>query len=305
MRGKITKSVPNPAYPLEIFRHYYEHLVKWILVGYRDSKFNFFGNKRALRFEKLLTHKNKGKGKIAFVLAGGPSINSLDPVKLRAYCDTHDGEMFCVNYFVNSEFAALAKIDNWVISDFNHFDFSRTDTQQAHENVNNGICKRVFAAEQYAGFLLGRTKPEVIPFNDTETSNIFSKNINPCYPRSFVSMTAYKALSLAVFMGFDKIYICGFDNTYIKDLGCDSDNKLYRKLVHFYTKPEGQDPEAEKANIVRLRDRPVADELLAYSRLFSDLNRFKKWPIINLDPNSLTDAFPKEQSIDVFQSKEK
>jgi hypothetical protein len=301
MSGKITKSVPNPGNPAEVIRHYYEHLVKWLVIYYRDTRFDFFGNKRAKRFKNLLSYKGAGDDKIAFVLAGGPSINTLDPLKLRAYCDQHGGEIFCVNYFINSDFAKLAGIDNWVISDPLSFDFTQKINQEALKNVNAGICKRIFSAEQYTKFLDGKTQKEFIPFNDIETSNIFSSNINPCYPRSFVSMTAYKALSIAIFMGFDTIYICGFDNTYIQDLRCDQNNKLYRKLVHFDSKPEDKNNGIDPDTIIRLRERTVAEELLAYSRLFSDLNRFKKYPIKNLDPNSLTDAFQKVRSLDIFK----
>jgi hypothetical protein len=298
MIGKITKSVPNPNKPKEVIKHYAEHFFKWLFVFYKDS---IKSNKRKNRFNKLLSVKNSRRNKIAFVLAGGPSINTIDPIKLATFCNNNQSEIFCVNYFVNSDFAKEVNIDNWVISDFNHFDFNRPDTRLAHKNANSGVCKKIFAAEQYANLILNESQVEIIPFNDLETSNIFSSNINPCFPRSYVSMTGYKALSIAAFMGFEKIYICGFDNTYIRDLDCDIDNKLYRRLIHFYSIKEPISQTKIDENRIKLRDRTVADELLAYIRLFSDLSRFKKFPIYNLDPNSLTDAFPKDISLDIYK----
>jgi hypothetical protein len=49
------------------------------------------------------------------------------------------------------------------------------------------------------------------------------------------------------------------------------------------------------------RKRNVAEELLAYSRLFSDLYGFSKFDIVNLDPDSLTDAFPKFHNLDIYK----
>jgi len=122
-----------------------------------------------------------------------------------------------------------------------------------------------------------------------------------------LSMTAYKALAIALFGNYDKIYICGFDNTYIADLGCDENNKIYRRAKHFYTTKDAQGTAIHKKDYLmgldknaKARPRNVSQELLAYSRLFSEMDKFKDDRIINLDVDSLTDRFVKDDSLDIY-----
>jgi hypothetical protein len=306
---RISKSVPNPSKPSEVFQHYYQHFFKWLFVYFNDSIRGLKGFKRNSRFLELNRLKNSMKGKEVFVFAGGPSINNLDPLKIKNYCETNNSSVFCVNYFLNSVFAANSKIDYLVLSDPRSFDMSVEESKLANSNLEKMDIKGVFVPEQLQDKLSKISTKKIFKFNDSETSHIFSKNINPTIPRSYVSMTAYKALAIAIFMGFDKIYICGFDNTYLKDLGCDENNRLFRKSVHFYTNEiQGKDQENHKRENKQmlqsrknLQERNITDEILANSRLFSDLYRFRKHPVFNLDADSLTDAFPKDLSLDIYK----
>ncbi len=308
MKSKITKSVPDPTVPKEVFKHYGEHFKRWFHMFYRDTLLDLSGSKRKRKYEELYKLKGQGKGKKALVLAGGPSINKLDAEKVKLYCQENKAEIFCVNYFVNSAFAEVTKADYWLISDPRHFDLSVEDTAKAYRNSERLIRKGIFASDFHSTLAKTNSNLPIIPFNDAETSGIFSKNTDPRYPRSYVTMSAYKALAVATFMGYDKIYICGFDNTYIRDLGCDENNTLYRRINHFYS------PTLTEDDPLKYRDykmglgpnespriRTVAEELLAYSRLFSDLYRFRKYPVFNLDADSLTDAFPKDLSLDIYK----
>ena len=42
----------------------------------------------------------------------------------------------------------------------------------------------------------------------------------------YTSMTAYKAFSNASYLGYEAIYICGFDNSYVKYLEVDEANQV-------------------------------------------------------------------------------
>lgn len=308
MKSKITKSVPDPTIPGEVLKHYKEHLIRWFHIFYRDTLLDLSGSKRNRKYADLLKLQGKGKSKIAFVLASGPSINKLNAEKVKLFCQENNAEIFCVNYFVNSAFAEITQADYWLISDPRHFDLTVDDTAKAFANASKMVRKGIFASDFHSHLAKANTDLPVIPFNDAETSWIFSKNTNPCYPRSYVTMSAYKALAVACFMGYDKIYLCGFDNTYIRDLGCDENNTLYRRINHFNSSQDlNDDPMKYRDYKMGLganenpRVRTVAEELLAYSRLFSDLYRFKKFPVFNLDSDSLTDAFPKELSLDIYK----
>ncbi len=264
------------------------------------------GNKRKQRFSKLMKIKGIGAGKTAFVLASGPSINKLDPNKIRKICDDFNSEILCVNYFVNSEFAKTTGVDYWLLSDPRHFDLSLAETVNAHDKANQIVRKALFVSEFFLGKANQVTNLNIIPFNDNETSSVFSRNIDPCFPRAYLTMSAYKALAMAIYIGYDKIYIGGFDNSYIRDLGCDKDNILYRRINQFYgSQDDNMQPTRDYKMGLGINEKPrkrnVAEELLAYSRLFSDLYGFSKFDIVNLDPDSLTDAFPKFHNLDIYK----
>ena len=101
MKSKITKSVPNPSNPSEVLKHYIEHLKRWFHIFYRDTLLDLSGKKRSNMYAELLKLKNQGKGKIAFILASGPSINKLDASKVKSFCNEKSADIFCVNYLIN------------------------------------------------------------------------------------------------------------------------------------------------------------------------------------------------------------
>ena len=291
------KACPDPSSPIETLVYYTLQLSFFLRISLYEQVTDPWGLKRRKDYQSLYKYQNSGKGRPCFVLANGPSVNQLDPIKIAAYCSKYHADVFCVNYFPNSEFAKKSGISYWVLSDPNSFDLTREENKEAFRNAQNIVKKGIFIAHSKTTLNLGINLP-LIPFNDKATSHIFSHSIHPAYPRSYLSMTAYKALALAVFGGYSPIYIFGFDNTYIRQLNCDEKNRIYRMNEHFdktvYAKTD------TKRQYLNFHYRTVADELIAYSRLFSDLKKFKNFPIVNIDINSLTDAFPKQNIIDVF-----
>jgi hypothetical protein len=261
--------------------------------------------KRRLRFKKLLALKDTGKSRIGIVLANGPSINKIAPKKLAAFIAENQVEIFCMNYFINSDFLKeLGGIDYWVLSDPRHFDLEDEQTIKAHENARKYVRKGLFLPEMFEKKIPDDINK--IVFNDIQGSSVFSNNINPLFPRSYVTLTAYKAIALALYINYDKVYIAGFDNTHILDIGCDAQNRIYRKKNHFYKTKDDGDPANRdykmglgKNEAPRLRN--MSQEIRAYSRLFGDLYRFSDYEIYNLDTNSLTDAFKKSDELNIYR----
>jgi hypothetical protein len=303
----MRQSVPDPTKPKDVLYHYFEQFKRLVICKYREIRLNKFNIYPKHRFTALKVFENSGKGKIAIVLANGPSVSTLDQQKLKQFIDTNNVEVFCVNYFPNSDFAKKIPLHYWVISDPRHYDFSEQATIDVFENVSLNLKKGIFLPDNVENKITEYTKLPIIGFNDVQNSNIFSNNINPLFPRSYLSMTAYKALAISLFGNYDKIYICGFDNTFIADLGCDQNNKIYRKAKHFYTKKDAHGEAIFKKDYLmglgkydKPRNRNVSQELLTYSRLFSEMDKFKDKRIINLDLNSLTDRFVKDNSLDIY-----
>jgi hypothetical protein len=224
-------------------------------------------------------------------------VNILSSSKLYQFKEHGKADMFCVNFFINSAFAIECPPDYWVLSDPYFFNFEFKRVQNAFENAKN-VKKGILVPENTRIPFSEEMNKSFVEYNDIETSGVFSNNINPLYPRSYLSMSAYKALALALYFGYDKYYICGFDNTYIRTLGCDEENRIYRKDEHF---DQNAYPNDAKKSFLNYTSRTVKDEIIAYSRLFSDLYRFSKHPVYNLDPDSLTDCFSKKVDIDLYK----
>ncbi|MBT7993523.1 MAG: hypothetical protein HN691_01480 [Bacteroidetes bacterium] len=298
------KALPNPAKPIELFGFYLFHLKKILTTSIRLRIQDPFGYKQNKVYDELLKQRDTKKNIPCFVLANGPSLNKLDPKKIRTFCSEHDAEVFCVNYFPNSEFARIAGYDHWVISDPYFFKVDQDVPLPKREilsstfgNVKKHLRQCVYAPSKEVAKVKNKMNVPVIGFNDIEISTIFSDSINPVKPRSYISMSAYKALAIACYLGFSPIYICGFDNSYITNLGCDRENRIFRKNEHF---DENAYKSSSPIQLLSYKYRSVADELISNSRLFSDLEKFNEHLILNLDVDSLTDAFRKDDSLDIY-----
>ena len=108
-------------------------------------------------------------------------------------------------------------------------------------------------------------------------------------------MTAFKALQIACFLGYDEIIIAGFDNDYFKRITVDENNIVWEVDEHFYDHDGGR-----KRRVCRpeyLGDK-VSEHLIASAMLFSDLEQFcfSRTKIANLIADSLVDAFPKQSA---------
>jgi hypothetical protein len=130
-----------------------------------------------------------------------------------------------------------------------------------------------------------------IYFNDKEFT-LFGKNLNPCFPRGYSSITILKTIAVALYMGYDKIYILGVDNTEFKSLVGDIDNNILLDTISAY----------DKSSIIPMRyvyssAGGIAGQFLQYSTWFGDFAKFPKDKVVNLNTDSLIDVFPKQHKI--------
>jgi hypothetical protein len=102
-------------------------------------------------------------------------------------------------------------------------------------------------------------------------------------------MTLLKGLSMACWLGYDRIFILGMDNTYPRNLYCDSNNRILNHEIHAGAADWVQD--------MTNRYNSIADAITEIAEIFYDTRKFSRPSIINLDPYSLTDAFRKAQDI--------
>ncbi len=232
---------------------------------------------------------NKGKGKTALVLGNGPSLNRLIPKQAIQFFD----DIFVVNGFHNLRISEEISPSFYCLSD--PLDALEIDDEGSKEGNNlreyfkqNIDCVCLLP---YSWISTAENLPNKSLYFDDRERTFFSRNISPLKPRAYSSVTLYKALAVACFMGYKKIYILGFDNTefhnYIGRLDNESafEHKTYATLKN--------EREYYSGNLTLPFVSGLAGRMQSYAHLFGDLFMFSKYPIINLDPHSLTDAFPK------------
>jgi hypothetical protein len=118
------------------------------------------------------------------------------------------------------------------------------------------------------------------------------KSINPMRPRSYVSLTLYKALAIANYLGYDEILVLGMDNNEFASYRSDSTNAVYVDFSKYFARgmankivSGNQQPEGYTSG--------MSGRLQFFGQIYGDLKKFSKYPFFNLDENSLVDVFPK------------
>jgi hypothetical protein len=249
--------------------------------------------------------KSSKVGKNAMVLGNGPSLGYLTSDKLSRFKKI-GGEIFSVNFWSSTHLSDIAP-NHLVISDgvtlanpnseFGNLlsdEYKKQNLVLAsflHTNENVKIlCPLGRVNELGRQFGVHR----ITGFVDHEMRALTS-NIDPRFPRGYLSMTLFKTLALAIFFGYDKIFLIGMDNTFPRDTYCDNENKVCRLERH-----AGGNDYLFDQSIVYPNMAIVAQDFMD---LFSDLHRcFSGYAVINLDPFSLTDTFLKVDSLSEIDS---
>lgn len=220
------------------------------------------------------------------IVGNGPSVATLTSAQLRKF-KAAGNSIYAVNYY--NELSHLSSVypTDYVLSD------PLDESEKEYESLRNYIRE----ADSLVWLPYGQNREfgrnfdsgRVRYFCDRELISSFWKKIwpiGPLFPRSFVSMTLYKALSIAVWRGCQQIFVIGMDNTYPHDVFVDPENCLWQRYHH--------GSERTSTRIWRSGEYDsIADFLYEHARVFSDLSLFPSDRIINLDPFSLSDAFTK------------
>jgi hypothetical protein len=300
----------KPYYKRTFSFNLFDYMVYFLLDHYLLIKqlYLILSSKNKIKeLKKTSLLRNAMNHTNAFVFANGPSLKKLDFFKVKKYQE-EGFKIFCVNSFIGDGTGLIFIPDYYVLSDPAFFGFFNElyeildkEADKRIEEIKNNINAlknnkdiKLFMPIQFYRKL--DMDNEIFYFNDIEY-RWFNKNVsNIIYPRAYLSMTAYKALAIACFMGFEKIYICGFDNDYFKNITVDIENNLYYTNMHF--KEQG---DSKIKKVTHSEASNIAELLLDFSSLFEDLYKFPKDRIINLDKESLVDAFSKKHDLDIYK----
>ena len=243
--------------------------------------------KRVIR--EMAKLANQGKGRTALVLGNGPSLDKLIPEQATS----HFQDIFVVNGFHNLRISEQLAPSFYCLSD--PLDESEIDNQQSEEGNNlrkylqqNLGCTRLLPHTWSSKIDSAQNK--TMYFDDRERT-LFSRNIKPIKPRAYSSVTLYKALAIACYMGYEQIFILGFDNTEFYNYVGRLDNKIGLEEVTYATLKNQRKYSSGSFALPFVSG--MSGRMQSYAHLFGDLLLFSEYPILNLDPKSLTDVFPK------------
>lgn len=218
---------------------------------------------------------------IAVIVCGGPSFNADVANAIHQNRDKFD--VFGMNFYNESLRSEEIIPDYYVLSDPIHVaGFSNEAFSKKNERLFGYINyhKIGLFAPFDKPWLNRKWSGDVYWFNDVECS--FWNNISPLYPRGYRSNTAFKAIAMASYGKYKKIFITGLDYNYPYKLFLDSNGKLFMKDEHHY------------GNTVTdlSQDYEGIGHALAWLSLdYISIKKLSAGNIINISENSLIDAF--------------
>lgn len=255
-------------------------------------QFLLYFNRRgpsAKTLSALRNMKGTKKGMKALVLGNGPSLGKINIDNIRQT----NPDIFVVNSFNQMDLASKIKPDYYCLSDPDSIIEPERpvphDTNSTIEYITKNECTLI-TSHFYRKIQLPQSMNRIY-FNDKEFT-LFGMNLNPCFPRGYSSITILKTIAVALYMGYDKIYLLGVDNTEFKSLVGDIDNHTLIDTSNLY----------DKGSVVAMKyifgsAGGIAGQFLQYATWFGDFAKFPRDRIINLNTESLIDVFPKQHKI--------
>ncbi|MFV8322668.1 6-hydroxymethylpterin diphosphokinase MptE-like protein [Flavobacterium sp. LB3P21] len=227
----------NSILDLRKNRNYLDHL--WYTLRFRLAGLRIIFTKNE---KKLQSFKNKHKGERCFIIGNGPSLNKLDLTLLK-------GETtFGVNgIYLNQE--KMGFLPTYYVIE----DYLIAEDRASEINELNGPVKFV---PTFLDYTLKKDCNTVnfnayINYSDKIFKPLFSDN---CLRKIGVGgSVTFMCLQLAFYMGFDEVYMIGFDHNYAKLEKTDSsivvteENDENHFTPNYYTKGERwHDPNVDR-----------------------------------------------------------
>ncbi len=177
--------------------------------------------KQKLILKRNASFADKHKGQTAFVIVNGPSLATQNLIHLK------DHVTFVVSGFWKHEAVLSWQPTYYSLLDSNFFT-NTPSTRTFYQNLHQRIHSSIFFVPLFRGWDAVR-KHSFLPENRTHyVANVGEKafgNDLTDITQGFAGVSAF-ALSQAIYMGCNPIYLLGFDHNYLANRGIDQ---------HFYT----------------------------------------------------------------------
>jgi hypothetical protein len=221
--------------------------------------------------------------KYCIIFGNGPSLNSLKIDELKKISLFFD--IFVVNNFINNKIFQEIIPNFFVTSDPVAFTKKNTWSKRAENrlvsyiknNSNINIFAPVLQCNKLASIFVAN---RIFGFIDSE-ARVLSDNTLPIFPRGYVSSTTMKAICIANWLGYKKIFLLGVDNTYARNFFLDKKNNIL--TLESYSKM--QDFVLDQSVYYSCLSKAMLDQYELYKD-YKKINKINN--IYNLDQYSLT-----------------
>lgn len=260
------------------------------------------------KFKKILTYrkvkeilakneelKNIGRGKTCFIIGNGPSINGQDLTKLA------DKDTFIMNNFWRHPQYNFIRPKYYVAITVPSF-LDPLKPKQAHDDDLFGadpviaqtpetkLFFSVLIKEKVEKANIFKTNPKYYILQEGFLNEQLRFNLDITKPVPFSKNTTLMAMMLAVYMGYETIYLLGCEHNWLDQ---PSIQTWVKNFKHFYDEPENPLPDV-------YRGMTYEDMIKNTLRLFQNYRFFKaklakSYPnvrIYNTTPRSFLDVFP-------------
>lgn len=254
------------------------------------------GRRRAL--EPLRALAGSARNKEVLVIGSGPSASALNLDAVVAAQAAGNLLVVATNYFLHSPLAKAITPDHllWADSVFRPDNIARNP--EAWARLDKSPSVTVVSPWTWKPDLEKSGHARRFVLFDDDTLEGWSRNISPLRPRGYQGSTGVKAVAFALHLQPTRVLVTGLDLSNFQHFSVDSDNHVLRHPVHLTGTDSGrQDLSHNGVNGMADALYSVSNQFLALRRMFGDK------PVINLNPDSLVDAFDKASEHPLTQAR--
>lgn len=217
------------------------------------------------------------------IVANGPSAGNIDQEMIQRFCE-RGGYLMVMNWAHLNPAVNSTNPNFWISADRRPIEES-----EKAEELQQWLSERPETMLFVPEIRVERYEHRFPRHRVTAFCRLAIRNIRlrhwkekPIFPKSFISQTGLHAIQIALWLGFTRIFIIGFDNTFFREIRVNERNELVNIITH-----------AGEENREELGGAGMSSFLRFQSILFGDYLKFSENEIFNLDLNSYTDAFTK------------
>lgn len=234
--------------------------------------------------------------KSALIIGGGPSAGLMNVNAVLADQRCGELDVFAMNWYTHTNIAKSITPDYYVLSDpINRINSGKSFRGRRTEDLWDQLrvwSETKLIVPNFWMKQLRETSFKIGCYVDDRELLGFTNNVSILKPRGYCSMTAFKSIAAAIHLGYDTIYLVGFDSSTFKATVIDSKNQIFESNNNI---ADGPHTPSQILN----KDFPggMTDMLYAYAQVFFDVKKcFKEASVRNIQEDSYLDAFLKVET---------